>query len=50
MEVLVLKGTILYRAGKEFPEVRKTKITKDFSWGFYCTKNLNQAMCRAVFG
>lgn len=21
----------------EFPEIRKTKYTKDFSWGFYCT-------------
>ena len=23
----------------EFPEIRKTKYTKDFSWGFYCTIN-----------
>lgn len=23
----------------EFPEIRKTKYTKDFSWGFYCTKS-----------
>ena len=47
MEVLVLEGTILYHASKEiveFPEVRKTKFTKDFSWGFYCTKNLKQAV------
>lgn len=29
----------------EFPEVRKTKYTKDFSWGFYCTNNYEQA-CR----
>lgn len=30
---------ILYHAGKEtveFPEIRKTRYTKDFSWGFYC--------------
>lgn len=29
----------------EFPEIRKDKYTKDFSWGFYCTKNYDQA-CR----
>ncbi|MEY8323466.1 DUF3990 domain-containing protein [Lachnospiraceae bacterium 54-11] len=37
---------ILYHAGKEkveFPEVRKMKYTKDFSWGFYCTNNYEQA-------
>lgn len=27
----------------EFPEIRKTKYTKDFSWGFYCTKSYSQA-------
>ena len=27
----------------EFPEVRKSKYTKDFSWGFYCTNNYRQA-------
>ena len=27
----------------EFPEVRKTRYTKDFSWGFYCTKSYEQA-------
>ena len=27
----------------EYPEIRKTKYTKDFSWGFYCTKNYEQA-------
>lgn len=27
----------------EFPEVRKSKYTKDFSWGFYCTNNYEQA-------
>lgn len=27
----------------EYPEVRKTKFCKDFSWGFYCTKSYKQA-------
>ncbi|HJB04439.1 MAG TPA: DUF3990 domain-containing protein [Candidatus Merdibacter merdigallinarum] len=27
----------------EFPEVRRTKYTKDFSWGFYCTNSYDQA-------
>lgn len=27
----------------EYPEIRKTKYTKDFSWGFYCTKSYEQA-------
>lgn len=38
---------ILYHATKEiveFPEVRKTKYTKDFSWGFYCTNSYEQAI------
>lgn len=38
---------ILYHASKaivEFPEIRKTKYTKDFSWGFYCTNNIDQAV------
>lgn len=37
---------ILYHASGEvveFPEVRKSKYTKDFSWGFYCTNNFEQA-------
>ena len=41
------KRMILYHAGKEvveFPEIRKTKYTKDFSWGFYCTNSLEQAI------
>lgn len=28
----------------EFPEIRKTKYTKDFSWGFYCTNNHEQVL------
>lgn len=38
---------ILYHASKikvEFPEIRKTKYTKDFSWGFYCTNSFEQAV------
>ena len=38
---------ILYHAGKEvveFTEVMKTRYTKDFSWVFYCTNNLEQAV------
>jgi len=27
----------------EYPEIRMTKFTKDFSWGFYLTKDINQA-------
>lgn len=27
----------------EYPEIRKGKYTKDFSWGFYCTNNKEQA-------
>ena len=27
----------------EFPEIRQSKYTKDFSWGFYCTSNYQQA-------
>lgn len=44
---------ILYHAGKEkaeFPEVRKMKYTKDFSWGFYCTNNYEQAVRWACRG
>lgn len=38
---------ILYHASKEiveFPEIRKTRYTKDFSWGFYCTNSIQQAV------
>jgi len=27
----------------EYPEIRLSRHTKDFSWGFYCTNNYNQA-------
>lgn len=38
---------LLFHAGKEiveFPEIRRTRYTKDFSWGFYCTNNWEQAV------
>jgi hypothetical protein len=38
---------IIYHASKEiieFPEIRKTRYTKDFSWGFYCTNKFDQAV------
>lgn len=38
MEIYHASGEIV-----EFPEVRKGKYTKDFSWGFYCTNNREQA-------
>ena len=37
---------ILYHASGEiveFREIRKSKYTKDFSWGFYCTNNFDEA-------
>ena len=37
----------LYHASKQivqYPEVRKAKYTKDFSWGFHCTNNIQQAI------
>jgi hypothetical protein len=41
-----MEKIILYHGSGEiveFPEIRKTKYTKDFSWGFYCTKDYEQA-------
>lgn len=38
---------IVYHAGiekMEFPEIRITRYTKDFSWGFYCTNQYEQAV------
>ncbi len=31
----------------EFPEIRKCRFTKDFSWGFYCTEIQEQAEKKA---
>jgi hypothetical protein len=41
-----MEKIILYHGSGEiveFPEIRKTKYTKDFSWGFYCTQDYEQA-------
>lgn len=38
---------LLYHASKEIvkqPEIRKTRFTKDFSYGFYCTNKFEQAV------
>jgi hypothetical protein len=38
---------VLYHASDcevKFPEIRLSKYTKDFSWGFYCTNNKKQAI------
>ena len=40
------KSKIIYHGSYmkiEFPEIRKHKFTKDFSWGFYCTEIQEQA-------
>ncbi len=42
-----MKEIILYHGSEDevpFPEIRKSKYTKDFSWGFYCTKSYEQAV------
>ncbi len=42
-----METKILYHASKqvvEYPEIRKAKYTKDFSWGFYCTNDYKQAV------
>ena len=41
-----MNGILLYHGSKEavvYPEIRITRYTKDFSWGFYCTNNYDQA-------
>ena len=43
---------ILYHAcGEvvEFPEIRKSRYTKDFSWGFYCTNNFATLFLRNLY-
>ncbi len=43
---VVLDEILLYHGSGEvveYPEIRKTKYTKDFSWGFYCTNKYEQA-------
>ncbi len=42
-----VKNMIIFHASKmevEYPEVRKARYTKDFSWGFYCTSLKDQAI------
>ena len=44
---------LIYHASKEiveYPEIRKSKYTKDFSWGFYCTRDYEQAKRWAIRG
>ena len=39
-------GIFLFHGSREevvYPEIRITRYTKDFSWGFYCTKSYQQA-------
>lgn len=43
-EIILYHGS---NAEIKFPEIRKTEYTKDFSWGFYYTKNYEQAKCWA---
>ncbi len=41
-----LKRKVIYHGSYveiEFPEIRKHRFTKDFSWGFYCTQIQEQA-------
>lgn len=41
-----MNNVMLYHASAEvveFPEIRKGKYGKDFSWGFYCTCDYEQA-------
>ena len=42
----IMAEVILYHGSFEevaFPEIRKSRYTKDFSWGFYCTNSYKQA-------
>ena len=42
-----MENQILYHSSYmkiEYPEIRKHRFTKDFSWGFYCTNNFKQAV------
>jgi len=47
-----MKTSILLYHGSsvpvEHPEIRKSVYTKDFSWGFYCTKSIIQAKRWAI--
>lgn len=46
MGIIEMEKILLYHGSNsevKFPEIRKTRYTKDFSWGFYCTKDYEQA-------
>lgn len=41
-----MKKNLLYHGSNTeviYPEIRKSRFTKDFSWGFYCTSNYARA-------
>lgn len=43
---------VLYHASKEiveYPEVRKMKYTKDFSWGFYVEKPIDTILWKDLW-
>lgn len=49
--VEIMEKTLIYHGSKEKvtePEIKKTKFTKDFSWGFYCTFMNEQAIIWAT--
>lgn len=57
IEGKLIMGIDLYHGSGEivtFPEIRKTKYTKDFSWGFYtrvsCWKNSQLRYCGRPHG
>ena len=48
-----MREILLYHGSKEevvYPEIRITRYTKDFSWGFYCTNNYHLAFSGACIG
>jgi hypothetical protein len=48
-----MNSMILYHGSDqvvEFPEIRRARYTKDFSWGFYCTNDPDQAARWAARG
>lgn len=54
MELIIQRiSKIIYHGNYteiEFPEISKHRFTKDFSWGFYCTKIKEQAeICAEKF-
>lgn len=48
-----MEQVLLYHGSGEIvesPPIHKTRYTKDFSWGFYCTKDYQQATRQAISG